>query len=194
MAGVGGWAVIVPFIFIDPTTSKNEAHNSYEFREEELRRIAKEKSCSSLPEQFGPDMSVKQMEEVLNKKVAKAGGTRYTVVGKGYCDNCNIDNRPIIGKDVFNGDRVIYTGEEFQLKSPSGEWYIRREKFTWNVKELKELNNGKYLGVRAPEGTTITIDVIRDVDTPIKWGDQKSGGNVVSTQPVNKPNKQPSLF
>ena len=48
-AGIGGWFVIVPFVFIDVTTDKNAAYNSYAEREEHLRTLAAGKGCTDLP-------------------------------------------------------------------------------------------------------------------------------------------------
>jgi micrococcal nuclease len=49
LSGVGGYFIIVPFAFIDPTTSKNDSKCSYEQREEYLRKLAAEKGCINLP-------------------------------------------------------------------------------------------------------------------------------------------------
>jgi endonuclease YncB( thermonuclease family) len=49
LSGVGGYLIIVPFAFIDPTTSKNDSKYSYEQREEYLRKVAGEKGCTNLP-------------------------------------------------------------------------------------------------------------------------------------------------
>jgi len=49
LSGVGGYFIIVPFAFIDPTTSKNDSKYSYEQREEHLRKLATAKGCVNLP-------------------------------------------------------------------------------------------------------------------------------------------------
>jgi hypothetical protein len=49
LSGIGGWLVIVPFVFIDATTDKNAAYNSYAEREEYLRKLAMDKNCTNLP-------------------------------------------------------------------------------------------------------------------------------------------------
>lgn len=49
LSGIGGYFVIVPFAFIDPTTSKNDSKYSYEQREEYLRKVSAEKGCINTP-------------------------------------------------------------------------------------------------------------------------------------------------
>lgn len=51
-AGIGGWLVIVPFVFIDVTTDKNAAYNSYAEREAHLRSLAADKNCTDLPKPY----------------------------------------------------------------------------------------------------------------------------------------------
>ena len=51
-AGIGGWLVIVPFVFIDVTTDKNAAYNSYADREAHLRSLAAGKDCTDLPKPY----------------------------------------------------------------------------------------------------------------------------------------------
>jgi hypothetical protein len=52
ISGIGGWLVIVPFVFLDVTTQKNAAYASYEEREEYLRKIATDKGCANLPRPY----------------------------------------------------------------------------------------------------------------------------------------------
>jgi hypothetical protein len=52
LSGIGGWLIIVPFVFIDATTDKNAAYNSYAEREEYLRKLAADKSCTDLPKPY----------------------------------------------------------------------------------------------------------------------------------------------
>jgi hypothetical protein len=42
----------VPFVFLDVTTEKNAAYNSYSEREEYLRKLATDKNCTNLPKPF----------------------------------------------------------------------------------------------------------------------------------------------
>jgi hypothetical protein len=60
VSGIGGWVVIVPFIFIDATTSKNESYNSYAEREEYLRKLAADKNCTDLPKPYEFPSTTKQ--------------------------------------------------------------------------------------------------------------------------------------
>jgi hypothetical protein len=52
LSGIGGWFVIVPFVFIDVTTDKNASYNSYAEREEYLRKLAADKNCTDLPKPY----------------------------------------------------------------------------------------------------------------------------------------------
>ena len=52
LSGIGGWLVIVPFVFIDVTTDKNAAYNSYAEREKYLRKLATDKNCTNLPKPY----------------------------------------------------------------------------------------------------------------------------------------------
>jgi hypothetical protein len=49
LSGIGGWLIIVPFVFIDATTDKNAAYNSYAEREEHLRKLGADNGCTDLP-------------------------------------------------------------------------------------------------------------------------------------------------
>jgi hypothetical protein len=60
LAGIGGWLVIVPFVFIDATTQKDDSYNSYAEREEYLRKLAIDKNCTGLPEPFEFPSTTKQ--------------------------------------------------------------------------------------------------------------------------------------
>jgi hypothetical protein len=60
LSGIGGWLVIVPFVFIDATTDKNAAYNSYADREEYLRKLAAGKNCTGLPKPYEFPSTAKQ--------------------------------------------------------------------------------------------------------------------------------------
>ncbi len=49
LSGIGGYLVIVPYAFIDPTTQKNDSKYSYEQREEHLRMLSTERGCIRTP-------------------------------------------------------------------------------------------------------------------------------------------------
>ena len=48
------------FLFIDATTDKNDAYNSYEEREQYLRKLAADKSCTDLPKPYEFPSATKQ--------------------------------------------------------------------------------------------------------------------------------------
>ena len=60
LSGIGGWLVIVPFVFIDATTEKNASYNSYAEREEYLRKLAADKNCTGLPKPYEFPSTTKQ--------------------------------------------------------------------------------------------------------------------------------------
>ena len=60
LSGIGGWLVIVPFIFIDATTEKNASYNSYAEREDYLRKLAADKNCADLPKPYEFPSAIKQ--------------------------------------------------------------------------------------------------------------------------------------
>ena len=60
LSGIGGWLIIVPFVFIDATTDKNAAYNSYAEREEYLRKLATDKNCTDLPKPYEFPSATKQ--------------------------------------------------------------------------------------------------------------------------------------
>jgi hypothetical protein len=52
ISGIGGWFIIVPYLFLDVTTDKNAAYNSYAEREEHLRKLGEDKNCRDLPKPY----------------------------------------------------------------------------------------------------------------------------------------------
>ena len=60
LSGIGGWLIIVPFVFIDVTTDKNAAFNSYAEREDHLRKLAADKNCADLPKPYEFPSAIKQ--------------------------------------------------------------------------------------------------------------------------------------
>ena len=60
LSGIGGWLIIVPFVFIDVTTDKNAAYNSYAEREDYLRKLAADKNCPDLPKPYAFPSTTKQ--------------------------------------------------------------------------------------------------------------------------------------
>lgn len=69
LAGIGGYLVIVPYAFIDPTTQKNDSKYSYEQREEYIRQISLEKGCTNVPKPLGDDPP-----KTFDKKFQPSGG------------------------------------------------------------------------------------------------------------------------
>lgn len=49
VSGIGGWLILIPYAFIDPTTQKNDSKYSYELREEYLRKLSAERGCTNTP-------------------------------------------------------------------------------------------------------------------------------------------------
>ena len=64
LCGVGGWFVIVPFFFIDVTTDKNAAYNSYADREGYIRALAAQKNCANVPPEF-QSLTAEQKDALL---------------------------------------------------------------------------------------------------------------------------------
>ena len=60
LSGIGGWLIIVPFVFIDATTDKNASYNSYAEREEYLRKLTTDKNCTDLPKPYEFPSTIKQ--------------------------------------------------------------------------------------------------------------------------------------
>jgi hypothetical protein len=60
LSGIGGWLIIVPFVFIDVTTDKNASYNSYAEREDYLRKLAADKNCTDLPKPYEFPSATKQ--------------------------------------------------------------------------------------------------------------------------------------
>lgn len=191
LSGIGGWAILVPFIFIDPTTSKNESYNSYKDREEYLREVAIEKNCSDLPPEYVYDKNAKQKIEE-KKSIAKAGTYIYNLIGKGYGDNEGKfkfipDGSPIIGKDIIIGDHINIKGKEFGSKGKKDDsgniewvWVTYTNERQYTVSALQYCNFEPW-NIQAPEGELIVITVVRDKDGEVIVRKSVSGGNVIST-------------
>lgn len=60
LSGIGGWLIIVPFVFLDVTTDKNASYNSYAEREEYLRKLAFDKNCPDLPKPYEFPSTIQQ--------------------------------------------------------------------------------------------------------------------------------------
>ena len=96
LAGIGGYLVIIPYAFIDPTTQKNDSKYSYELREEYLRKISAAKGCTNLPKPLN-ELSPKTAE----KKSQPSGGNAVQSSGPATWKSRVVS--------VFNGDTILVT-------------------------------------------------------------------------------------
>jgi hypothetical protein len=177
VSGIGGWAVIVPFIFIDATTSKNESYNSYAEREEYLRKLAADKNCTDLPKPYEFPSTTKQTTFIPSggnvkqdgayqkftkpTKVTADGYKVWEIVGKGMDIDFNQNEaagRPILGKDIAVGDSFIVQGKEFKLLKNSG-WvtYYNEHKSIYEITPPSM----KPLGIRAPKDELVLITILK---------------------------------
>jgi hypothetical protein len=78
LSGIGGWLVIVPFVFIDVTTDKNAAYNSYAEREDYLRKLAADKNCTDLPKLYEFASTIKQATFIPSGGNVKQDGASQT--------------------------------------------------------------------------------------------------------------------
>jgi hypothetical protein len=177
VSGIGGWTVIVPFIFIDATTSKNESYNSYAEREEYLRKLAADKNCTDLPRLYEFPSTTKQTTFIPSggnvkqdgasqkftkpTKVTDDGYKVWEIVGKGMDIAFNqneSEGRPILGKDIAVGDSFIVQGKEFKLLKNSG-WvtYYNEHKSVYEITPPSM----KPLGIRAPKDELVVITILK---------------------------------
>jgi hypothetical protein len=188
ISGIGGWALLVPFIFIDPTTSKNESYNSYKDREEYLREIAIEKKCENIPAEYqylkpsdqkqtalfpsGGNVVQSTPKTIPPTKLTSEGYKVWEITGKGMCEDwkCEPDNRPIMGKDISYGDHYSIDATSFKVVE-SGKWKESNERRRYVYQVTKNFNpSGKSgpLAVRAPDGTKITVTMYENLITRLK--------------------------
>jgi hypothetical protein len=78
LSGIGGWLVIVPFVFIEMTTDKNAAYNSYAEREDYLRKRAADKNCTDLPKLYEFASTIKQAAFIPSGGNVKQDGASQT--------------------------------------------------------------------------------------------------------------------
>jgi hypothetical protein len=166
-------------ILIDPTTQKNEAHNSYQEREEYLRKLASDKGCTNLPKPLNKSLRPQQKQTAFipsGGNVKQDGASRkftkptrvtedgykvWEIVGKGmdidfYQDEA--EGRPILGKDIAVGDSFIVQGKEFKLLKNSG-WmtYYNENKSIYEATRPSM----KPIGIRAPKDELVVITVLK---------------------------------
>ena len=166
-------------LLIDPTTQKNEAHNSYQDREEYLRKLASNKGCTNLPRPLRISPPTLQKQTAFNPsggnvrqdgasqkftkptRVTEDGYKVWEIVGKGMDITFNqneAEGRPILGKDIAVGDSFIVQGKEFKLLKNSG-WviYYNEHKSVYEVTPPSM----KPLGIRAPKDELVIITVLK---------------------------------
>jgi hypothetical protein len=177
VSGIGGWLVIVPFVFIDVTTEKNASYNSYAEREEYLRKLATDKNCTDLPKPYEFPSTTKQTVFIPSggntkqdgtsqkftkpTRVTEDGYTVWEIVGKGMDIDFNrneAEGRPILGKDIAVGDAFIVQGKEFKLLQNSG-WITYYNEYKSSYKTT--LPSMKPIGIRAPEGESVVIMLLK---------------------------------